>query len=66
MKGQNDLPENRRYGEREVVLRNDYGDELHGVMFAWFPVDEPPMIEVASVDRRWYHEVWVRRGWSVS
>lgn len=65
MNGGNSVPLNRRYGERTVLLTNPSGESLQGVQYVWFPVDEPPMIEVASVDRRWYRSVWIDLGWDV-
>lgn len=54
----------RRYGERPVVLRRG-GDRLQGVMFSLYPVDCPPLVQVASVGRKWYPEVWESHGWTI-
>lgn len=64
MNGPNSTPTERRYGERTVVLTRG-GERLNAVQYALYPVDEPPLIEVPSVDRRWYRHVWESRGWLV-
>jgi hypothetical protein len=66
MNGENYTPENRRYSEHPVTLWHPNGGSLTGSEFYWFPIDEPPVIEVASVDRRWARTVWESRGWVVS
>lgn len=65
MNGPNDTPTPRRYGELPVALTQN-GDRLMGIQYHLYPVDEPPLIEVPSVDRRWYRTVWESRGWEVS
>lgn len=55
----------RHYGVQDVVLRNAHGDVLHATQYALYPVDEPPLIEVKSIDRRWYRKVWEREGWEI-
>jgi hypothetical protein len=66
MNGPNSTPVERSYGETRVVLSNDSGDRLCGTSYALYPVDEPPLIEVPSIDRRWYRHVWEKRGWRVA
>lgn len=66
MNGPDSKPVERRYGEKIVTLTNPAGESLQGVQFVLYPVDEPPVIDVASVDRRWYRTVWIDRGWEVS
>jgi hypothetical protein len=61
--GPNDEP-TKRFLEQEVELRRT-GQKLRGTRFYFYPVDEPPVIEVKSVDRQWYQEVWEQRGWEV-
>jgi hypothetical protein len=58
------VPE-RRYGERPVILVNKASEVLKGVSYTLYPVDEPPVIEVPSVGRRWYLDVWEQMGWTV-
>jgi hypothetical protein len=65
MNGPNDNPEPRRYGVRPVKLTRGT-DRLMGVQYVLYPVDEPPLIEVPAVERRWYRSVWESRGWEVS
>jgi hypothetical protein len=61
----NSTPE-RRYGVSRVILRSADGDMLlRGEQFCWSPVDEPPLIEVPSIGRCWYRQVWIDRGWSI-
>lgn len=64
MNGPNDTSNERRYGEKAVVLKRAR-DVLHGVQFCLYPVDEPPMIQVDSVDRRYYRRTWEDKGWRV-
>lgn len=66
MNDPNSTPNERHYGEHAVILTNARGDVLHGLRYVLYPVDEPPLIEVPSVDRRWYREVWERGGWQIS
>ncbi len=66
MNGANSQVTERRYGERLVVLTNPAGESLQGAQYALYPVDEPPLVEVASIDRRWYRDVWIGRGWDVT
>ena len=61
----NSKPVERRYGEHNVTLTRE-GETLHGVSYVTYPVDEPPLIEVESIDRTWYREVWERRGWHIT
>lgn len=63
MNGDNDQP-TKRFSEHEVVLRKGK-ERVKGTRFYFYPVDEPPVIEVKSVDRQWYQEVWERKGWEV-
>jgi hypothetical protein len=54
----------RRYGEKDVILR--HGEQvLTGSQFAYYPVDEPPVIAVPSLFIKWYRSTWERRGWKV-
>lgn len=54
----------RRYGERPVVLTRG-GERLTGTMYALYPADEVPLVEVPSVDRSWFPVVWEARGWII-
>ena len=63
MNGPNDRPQ-KRFLEQEVELRRE-NMRLHGTRFYYYPVDEPPVIEVTDVDREWYQSTWEAKGWEV-
>lgn len=54
-----------RKGECTVTLRHvDTADHLTGTWF-YEHVELPALVDVPSVGRTWYVEVWERHGWKV-
>jgi len=54
-----------RRGERPVILTLSPTGHLNGTQF-YEHAELPPIIDVPSVGRALYREVWERMGWTVS